>query len=168
MANDGKIYIIITNRTPEQVEAGTSGVEQKQQDTGSGVLGDYIKHQFFHFVESQAKQAIAYSINNIGNFTGDYEMQRHATALSEIANRLMSIGSSAVSGATIGAKAGPYGAVIGAVVGAIAGTASVTIGDIRTEYLKGYADKKKNLSIEQLRARSGMYPLLDGNRGTEN
>ena len=163
-ANDGKIYIIITNKYngnigPNPVEPGF--LPEPGEKESEGAVSKYIGHQFMHFVNSQAKQAISYSINNIGNFTGDYEEQRHITSLLEFAGKIASVGSAA----WVGAKtAGPWGAVIGAIVA----TTSIVINDVRAEYLKAYADAKKNFTIRQLRERSGMYSLTDGNRGTEN
>lgn len=162
MANDGKIYIIVTNRAPDGTDPQAPGLELQKETEKEGIAAKYIGHQFLHFVESQAKQAISYSINNIGNFTGDYEEQRHISALLEVAGKVASIGTAAWAGAK--ATGSPYGAIIGAIVA----TASITINDVRAEYLKAYADAKKNFTIRQLRERSGMYSLMDGNRGTEN
>ena len=160
MANDGKLYIIVTDRLPGggSDPVDPNQVESKKDDEST--LSAFARHQFFNFIERQARQAVNFTINNIGNFTGDYEAQRHISALMEIGSRAMNVGAAAISGA----KFGPLGAVIGAAIA----TTTIAVSDITSEVMKDYADKKKNLAILQLRARSGMYPLLDGNRGTEN
>ena len=160
MANDGKIYILITNKLPGGTEDTVDPNKVESEKDSESALGSFARHEFFNLIERQAKQAVSLTINNIGNFTGDYEGQRHISALMEIGNRAMAVGAAAVSGA----KWGSWGAVIAAAVTAT----SITLNDITSEVMKDYADKKKNLAILQLRARSGMYPLLDGNRGTEN
>ena len=67
---DGKIYIIVTDQLPggggPLVPDRQSGSEKEKKDNA---LSDFARHKFFNFIESQAKQAINYSISNIGNFT---------------------------------------------------------------------------------------------------
>ena len=164
MADDGKIYILITNKLP----GGTQPTPTPTPDGGSGTESDnesalskFAMHQFFNFVESQAKQAVSYSISNIGNFTGDFNEQRQVTALMTLAGKAISLGTSIVAGAKIGG-------VPGAIVAGVFATSSMIIQDVRAERLKSFADAKKNHQIEQLRQRSGMYSLMDGSRGTEN
>lgn len=161
MANDGKLYIIVTDHLPGgggQVDPNEKKDTKKDDES---ILGKFAMHHFFNFIESQAKQAVSYTISNIGNFTGDFNEQRHVTALMNLAGRAMSLGTAIAAGAK---TAGVPGAIIAGIVAA----SSMTIQDIRAERLKDFADAKKNLSIKQLRERSGMYSLMDGSRGTEN
>jgi len=163
MADDGKIYIVITNRTPQSVEQGTAGVEQKKnEDDKESVLGKYVFHQFFNLIQSQAQQAVSLSINNIGNFTGDYQSQRVAQGLMTISSRLAGIGLAAASGWKMS------GSWIGAVIGAVVQTGTYAKDDIINSQLLKLQDRKMNFAIQQLQERSGLNTRIDGSRGTEN
>lgn len=160
MAEDGKIYIVITD---ERGKAGDPGLDtipsdDSKKEKKSGL--DYAKHRFFNFVESQAKQFVMYNINNVGNFTGDYIAQRKIQETVQFASILGNIGMATIAGAKYGAP----GAIAGFTI-AIAGTA---INAGLSEYSQWISNRKINYSIDRLRERSGLNQSLDGSRGTEN
>ena len=161
MADDGKLYIIISDR-PDAAGTDATDVgevaetEDKKKQTGL----DYAKHRFFNFIESQAKQTVMYGINNIGNFTGDYITQRKIQETVQMTNMLLNIGTATLAGAKYGAP----GAIAGFTI-AIAGTA---INAGLSEYSQWISNRKINYSIDRLRERSGLNQSLDGSRGTEN
>ena len=160
--SDGKIYIIISDR-PDA--GGTGGLETQQaaeteakkQQTG----WNYASHRFANFIESQAKQFMNYGINNIGNFTGDYEIQRKINEDLQLLNILGNIGTSTVAG-------GVSGGVPGAIIAFAVSTASTVINAGLEAKTQRVANEKINYNIEQLRKRSGLNTRLDGSRGTEN
>lgn len=85
MANDGKIYIIITDKRPSGGSSDISN-DKEESSTKDNVFLDFAGHKFFNMIQSQMKKDIMYNINNIGNFTGDYITQKNVneamTALS--------------------------------------------------------------------------------------
>lgn len=166
--NDGKIYIVITNKY--QGGDGTPNDEMSENKSESqSSIGKYATHRFFNFMEQQATKVVNYSINNIGNFTGDYQAQRDVQASIGLLNRLMNLGNAAVQGALAGAKAGGgYGAAIGAAIGLIVGVGSEAV-SVALESNSFYIQQKKaNREINILKERSGLNSLMDGSRGTEN
>lgn len=166
--NDGKIYIIVTNKLPTQsgpspMPTPTPAPTGKEQTGSESMLAKYFYHRFFNFMEAQTKKAVNYSINNIGNFTGDYQTQRNIQAGLSMANDLMNIGTAAMSG-FIATGGNPIGALIGATlaVGASAINFAYEINSLNMQ------QKKSDYAISQIRARSGLNQLTDGSRGTEN
>lgn len=162
MANDGKIYIIVTNQlpngTPEPVPgAGTDKKEKEEKN----VLEDFALHKFRNLVESQAKQTVNYTISNIGNFSGDYVTQTHTQDAMEALGFLVNLGTAAYAGFKYG------GGVWGAVVAA--GAVAVSTGISKAEqYYAGYvANTRQNRDIAQLRTRAGLNSTNNGSRGTE-
>ena len=161
MANDGKIYITISDQRfgKNKADADAQNQKNKQEKEKKDPLGDFARHKFFNFVESQAKQAVSYSISNIGNFTGDYVQQQQVQDAVSVVSTLIDIGMAAVAGA----KYGPWGAAIGAGV-VIAGKA-ITQGQ---QLVAGYAQNSlQNRQIAQLRTRAGLNSTNNGSRGTE-
>ena len=165
MANDGKLYIIVTDHLPSG-DNGQIDPNEKKEDKKESPLLKFAQHQFFNFVESQAKQALSFTVSNIGNFTGNFEAQRTASVLVELAGRAANIATSAVT--AFAAGGGGYTGAIAAGIAVATSVASYTISDVRAEYMRAWEDKKKNYAIENLRKRTGMYSLMDGSRGTEN
>lgn len=160
MANDGKIYITISDRrfgsnVSEADEQNKIDKEKEQKDP----LGDFARHKFFSFIQSEAKQAVNYTIGNIGNFTGDYVMQQHIQEAINVADTLANIGIAALAGA----KYGPYGALIGAGIAIAAKGISYT-----EQLIAGYAHNAvQNKQIAQLRTRVGLNTTNNDSRGTE-
>ena len=160
--NDGKIYITISDRRfgSNVAEADEQNkIDKTKEDKKESTLQDFAKHRFFNFIESQAKQAVNYSISNIGNFTGDYVGQQHIQDAINIINTMSNIGVAALAGA----KYGPLGAAIGAGI-AIAGTGI----NMSLQYIAGYSQNVlQNRQIAQLRTRAGLNSTNNGSRGTE-
>ena len=107
-----------------------------------------------------AKQAVTFSISNIGNFSGDYITQTHVKQSFDALSGLASVGMGALAGFKYGG--GPIGAVIGASLAVV----SQTITGI-TNIISGMVDNSKiNYEIAQLKDRSGLNTYVDGSRGT--
>lgn len=160
MANDGKIYIIITDKPGGE---GSSGLEDTPASDSKSVseAKAFAAHHFRNFIISQTKQFISYNVQNIGNFTGDYVTQRKVSEAMQAATILGNIGMATLAGAKMG---GPWGAVAGAAI-AIAGTAINAGYEHHTQVVQ---NAKINYNIDQLRRRSGLNSYTDGSRGTEN
>lgn len=162
MANDGKIYITISDRRfgknkAEADEQNNLDKEKEKKDP----LKDFAKHKFFNFIEAQAKQAINYSVNNIGNFTGDYVTQQQTQDAVSILSDLADIGVAAFAGFKYSGS--PYGALIGAGI-AVAGKAI----NKAQQLAVGYAQNEiQNRQIAQLRTRAGLNSINNNSRGTE-
>lgn len=159
MANDGKIYITISdtrNGSGGGVSPDVPNQPQSDKDKGSN-LADFAKHKFFNFIQSEAKQFVNFSVNNIGNFTGNYQAQRDAQANLEAAGFLINLGTSIAAGAKMG---GGWGALI-------AGTITIASKAISIGY-SAYADdfnnRKINRNMEYMRMRLGLDGLTDGSR----
>lgn len=154
-----KIYIVITDQRPDG-NNGANGSRQQDDDNRNSIKR-YAEHQFYNFIKSESQTAVNYTINNIGNFTGNYQVQREVQNVVKHANGLVSLGESAIYGASIGGLAGA-----GIAVGVSLVSSLINFG--LESYAIGVAEKKTNYAIEQLRARSGLNTLNDGSRGTEN
>ena len=163
MVNDGKIYIIVTNKLPNN--SGTPDTSAKANkeasDEKEDLFGHWAKNQILSTIKSTATSAVNYSLSNIGNFTGDYLAQAQVNIARNNLNSLMSIGMSAVAGFKF---AGPPGAVI---MGSMA-LISQSVSGIFAIHSARVANSKTNYEIAQLRDKTGMNTLLDGSRGTEN
>ena len=158
---DGKLYIIVTNQLPGGMTVTPGEESDKKDKDKENVLADFAKHKFRNMIESQAKQALNYSINNIGNFTGDYVNQTHMSEALSFVNSVLDIGAAAYAGLKYTGHAA--GAIIAAGV-AIAGKA-ITVGE---QYYAGYvANVRQNRAIAQLRDRAGLDGTNNGSRGTE-
>ena len=160
--NDGKIYITISDRRfgGNKAEADEQNNLDKQKEK-KNPLSDFAKHKFFNFIEAQTKQVVNYSINNIGNFTGDYVSQQQTQDAVAILSGLMDIGAAAFAGFKYSGS--PYGALIGAGI-AIAGKA-ISRGQ---QLAVGYSQNElQNRQIAQLRTRAGLNSSNNGSRGTE-
>ena len=169
MGNDGKIYITISDERStnagskdiSQIQAtgGASKKEDGNQSAESSALGGYAKYQFFSFIGNEAQNIVNYSLNNIGNFTGNYQQQADVNLALSTIGSIANIGNAAIQGALIG---GPVGAVIGATIGL--GFMAINFG--LSEKSNHLALNKMNENIAQLKERSGNNVLLDGSRGT--
>lgn len=161
---DGKIYIIVTDQLPGG--GGEPQPDKPKQQGGEGdqegLLSKYARHKFFNLIETQAKQAINYSISNIGNFTGDYVKQQHVQDAMQVVSFMTEIAAAAYAGFKY-TKSG-YGAALGAVI-AVAGKVTNTMLNMNAEY---NANRRLNREISQLRLRAGISSAYNESRGTEN
>ena len=98
------------------------------------------------------KTAVAYGLQNYGNFTGDYIGQESINQALEVVGNVSSIA---------------LGAVSGGWVGAVIATASVAVSAATKEFSKQMQYKADEINAEYARQRSG-NALYDGSRGTEN
>ena len=158
--NNNKLYITISDNrggSPDTPTPKPQSAEKKQEDD---TLGRYIEHEMFHLAKSQMTQAVSFALGNIGNFTGEYIVQRKVNALRQFASGIMNIGTATLAGAKYGAP----GAVIGFVVGTVSQLSSGVFERIQTS--AEYA--KTNYDIAQLRDKVGLNTVYDGSRGTEN
>ena len=154
---DGKIYIIVTDQLPGgSGEPQPNGQKDKKEEAS---LKDFAQHRFFNLVESQARQAINYSINNIGNFTGDYVKQQHIQDAMQVVSFLSDIGVSAIAGA----KYGAWGIAI-AVGVTVLGKGITTYEQLAAG---NNENVRRNREISQLRLRAGVSSTTNGSRGTE-
>lgn len=166
---DGKIYIIITDKLPQDTPGpgpGPAPTPSGNPSSSSGgnknnIILDYAAHQFFNLIKETTTKIINYQLNNVGNFTGDYITQRHINFARGNLNVLVGIGGAAVAGFKYG---GPWGALIAATVATVATGVSGAL-DYNTNLIQ---NTKTNYAIAQLRERSGLNSLKDGSRGTEN
>ena len=159
MAEEGKIYIIVTDQLPNgggQLVPDTPKKDKEDKNAAS----DYAKHRFFNFIESQAKQAVNYTISNIGNFTGDYFKQQQVASLMSLVSFGVDLGTAVWSGLKYG---GGWGAAINA--GVVIASKAINVGQ---EMLSNAAETgRQNRAINQLRERVGLNSTNNGNRGTE-
>lgn len=158
---DGKIYITITDepvsgKTTSTSTSGSTQDKKDENDNKNSLFGDFAKHQFFNFVESQAKQFISYSIGNIGNFTGNYQSQRQVQETLKIGNMIKGIAMSVVAGS----KFGLPGALI---AGSIA-IASTAINLAYENHTLDVQTKQQNREIAMMRQLSGLDGLTNGSR----
>ena len=157
--SDGKIYITIsdergTERIKDTSRTVSTGKKQKEE---SNQLADFAKHQFFNLIEREAKQMVNYTLENIGNFTGDYNAQRDVNYALSAIGVLSSIGLGAYHGAKVG---GPIGALIGAATVATAQVVNFGL-QLKSQNIE---TRKQNYSIEQMRQLSGLDTLTNGSR----
>ena len=159
MNDEGKIYITISDERNGNA-GGTNN--NSNNDDDNNIISDYAKHQFIHLIKSQVLSTIQYSINNIGNSTGNYVEQREVSFAYEQLNNLIGIGVAAFAGFKY--TGSPIGAAVGAGVAIVASIANMA----RSYNTASISNKKQNYEIEQLRKRAGLNSYIDNSRGTEN
>ena len=163
MSNDGKIYIIVTDKLPNG--NGNAPTESKPKVSNYKDEEAMIKHWARNKLIGEAKSllntSVNYSLSNIGNFTGDYITQTHVNDAISNLNGFLNIGTSIYAGFKIG---GAYGAFI---AGGLSLLNTGVTSALRIHSMK-VANRKTNYEIEQLRKRSGLDSTMDGSRGTEN
>lgn len=172
--NDGKIYIYISHEPPASGQggavAGASGASGTGGTSGAGggttttdndsLMNHWARSHLLNTTKQIAKQAVTFSISNIGNFSGDYITQTHVKHSFDALSGLASVGMGALAGFKYGG--GPIGAVIGASLAVV----SQTITGI-TNIISGVIENEKiNYEIAQLKDRSGLNTYVDGSRGT--
>lgn len=178
MANDGKIYITISD---ERISGGSGtgsggGLKASKQsstrrmgiDTPDDLSGDtsefgeYLKHEAMHFLRQETMTAISRYIGTIGERTGNYNAQHNAQVAFGMATKAVGLGLMAKTGAKIAGTA--MGGVVGLVVGGSLMVANTALNEMSIER----QIRQQNLDISELRKRAGMSSLNDGSRGTEN
>lgn len=165
MNGDGKIYIIVTDKpqggvTPMQTTTGSGSGTRKDKD-GKDLFTHWAMDKILNTAKQVATSSIMYSINNIGNFTGNYQRQATIQESVAVVRGMMSVGLAGLAGLQVG---GPVGAVIGASMALI----NKTVSYAQDEYSRYIQQKKTDYAIAQLRDRSGLNRYTDGSRGTEN
>lgn len=162
MSNDGRIFITITDspvgNSGNGGVGGGRGLSRESRDYISAANRDVrnrlreidlLRHQVNDFALSEAKQAASYMINNIGNFTGDYNAQRSIQHTMQAGSKVLNIGMAfAVGGIGVGVMA---------TIGAIASYGM-------QEYANQFAITKQNYTINKLRDISGLDNLTNGSR----
>lgn len=157
--SDGKIYITISDTrygSGGGVSSDTPGATEN--DDKESVLSKYARHRFFNMIESNAKQFVNYSVNNIGNFTGNYQAQRDAQATLSAANFLINLGTSMYAGAKMTKS------WVGAVVAGAITIAQTGINFGYQMYSDILENKRTNRNIDIMRTRLGLEGLTDGSR----
>lgn len=162
MANDGKIYIIVTDQLPNGGSQVVPDSSKKDKDKDKdGHFTSWAVHQYLSLVKEQALNNINFAISNIGNFTGDYQAQRDAQTAMSVINELAGLGVSIFAGAKIG---GVPGAIVATSVYGI----NKAVSTVQTYQLINLQQRQTNHAINQLQNRSGLNTKYDGSRGTEN
>lgn len=163
MAKGSKIYITISDKrgsgTRGQSDTTAKTTEEEKEDNA---LSKYLQHQFFATIKSQTKQAVRYAVNNIGNFTGDYQTQRQMQSVVSLADFMVDLGTSAYTGLKLSGS--PIGAMVA--VGINLATSAINLAEQNA--VGRVENKRLNYTIDVLRQRSGLDTLTDGSRGTEN
>lgn len=163
--DEGKIYITISDTrngggngeiTPSPTPSTPTGTSGEKEPN---LLGDFVKHKFYNMVQEQTKQIINYSIANIGNFTGDYQVQREVETGVKVVNMGINLATT---------FAGGFIATGGNIVGGVAAVgimvASQTINFALQETANRVSNRNQNYNIEQLRNISGLDALTNGGR----
>lgn len=154
MANDGKIYITISDTR----DGSGGGVGNDADDKKKTTIGDFAKHKFFNLIQSEAKQLVNTSINNIGYFTGNYQAQRDAQVGMNLLNMLINMGTSAYAG--FKATGTWQGAVIAVAVSTISQGINIGV----TTHRELTEVKRNNAEVKILRERLGLESLTNGSR----
>ena len=157
MSADGKIYITISDTRTGEVLGGGNTTIPSTKKPKENIANDFFKHQFFNFIENEAKQMANYSLSNIGNFTGDYNAQRQVNFARSAINVATGLVTSAYMGFAVG---GPIGTLIGDGISAASQVINFGL-QLNSESIE---IKKQNYNIQQLRQLSGLDGLTNGSR----
>lgn len=154
--NDGKIYIVITDNPGKlNGEIDAKKVETKQTEKESDL--NFVKHQFYNFIESQAKQTLNYSISNYGFKTGNFQVQNDIEVGLRVLNSVKNIGISIAAGFK-------YGQAAGAVVAGVVAIASQAINFGESIHTANLQTNRQNYEINILRQKSGLDLYTNGSR----
>lgn len=166
MTSDGKIYIVITDKAPNQSQASISNnqiVNNTPVKQNDSLISHWAKNNMIDLVKSISNKAIMYELSNIGNFTGNYIEQTHINNAMSNLSAIGSIGTGALSG-FLATGGNPLGALMGASLSLI----NTGVGGLLNMNSLMVQNKHTNYEIAQLRDRAGLNTLKDGSRGTEN
>lgn len=167
---DNKLYITITDsRNTKNGYSGSvptkggnaQGATANKENDEDSALKRYAEHELFHLVKGTATKAVNFSINNIGNFTGNYIQQQEVNEVKQGISGLVSIGFSTLAGAKLGG-------LPGAIVGFVVGVGSIVVDTVFDDISNRAQNSKNNFEISMLRERVGLNTIYDGSRGTEN
>ena len=157
--NDGKIYITISDRRFGKNKAEADEQNKRDKEGKESSLKSFAQHKFYNFIQSEAKQAVNYTVANIGNFTGDYIKQQQVSNAVSILNFGVDVATAAIAGS----KFGGGGAAIGTLI--VVAAKAITTGE---QTFASYAEfTRQNRAINQLRTRAGLNSTNNGSRGTE-
>ena len=161
MANDGKIYITISDRRfgKNKAEADEQN-KQEKKDKKENSFGSWVEHQFFGMIKQQVMQNMSFTANNIGNFTGDYQAQRDAQLGMSLLNEAIGLGTAIYAGSKFGAPG------IAIAIGVY--TINKTVSTLQQYELINLQTKQNRFQVEILKERSGLNSYKDWSRGTEN
>lgn len=158
MEENGKIYITISDKRTDGSGIGGDGGSGRNgysgttsQKSGKGQFASYLLHKTLDFAKNEAMNMINYSINNIGNFTGNFVGQRHIQQTIQGAKMLGNIAMATASGGW---------------VGLVVSVASQATNIGLSEYQQYFENRRLNHNIDMLRNLSGLNQLSDGSRGT--
>ncbi len=161
MNEDGKIYITISDTRGSGGPENPKPEKEIEKKSDWDVFKDWASQKLINEGKYLVSQAINTTVNNIGNFTGDFQAQRDIQNLMSIMSDAASIGGSVAGGFIV---AGVPGAIVSGVV--VVGNA--IINKAINYQLSELERKRQNYSIDILRQRAGLNQLYDGSRGTEN
>lgn len=161
MSSDGKIYIVVTDKTPGNTpnpfspdpDLGPKKTAEKKDDA----LSRFAERKLTDFVWGQFKKDIDFQISNIGNFTGNYVVQAQAQNAQSAVMGLAGVGM-AIWGAT--KLIDPFAGII---AGGVA-IASSIINFVHQEKINQLNFRKQNYDLDILKERSGLYALDNGSR----
>lgn len=159
---DGKIYITISDKRGEgsntsNLSANSSSARAKSKTSDEkNLFLDYAKYELFNFVKSQAQTLVNYTMGNIGNFTGNYQVQRNISDGMKISNMVKSVAMASIAGS----QYGPGGAVIGAAIAA-GSIVTNTYLEARTYQIE---INKQNNAIRENRKLTGLDALTNSSR----
>jgi len=140
--------------TRVRIEAGSelAGDGKEIQEKSNAVSSEKAAMigVFSHVAIAQAKKMVQFSVSNIGNFSGDYVMQRNVQQAMSIVGDIVSIGVGAAAGGVVGA--------VGAMTGVLINNMLESIGIAQNI-------KKENYQSNFIKERGGDV-YNDGSRGT--
>lgn len=162
--DEGKIYITISDQrlgggTPDTPPQIPQDQDKDKSENKENLLGNYLKHRFFNMVQDQAKQMVSYTVANIGNFTGDYQVQREV----EVGMKIVNFGVSLVT-SFVGGMTATGGNVVGGIAGVAFMVASSGVNFGLQETANRVNNRNQNYSIAQLKEISGLDALTNGGR----
>lgn len=159
--SDGKIYIIVTDQLPNGTTPTPETPGKTEKKDESKMLGHWARSKLLDEAKHLATTAVSFGVNNIGNFTGDFQAQR------DVQNMISVLGDFASVGASIGAGF-VVANVPGAIISGIISGVNMVVSKGQQYFLSELQRKRQNYEIDILRRRAGLNALIDGSRGTEN
>lgn len=160
MANDGKIYITISDRRDGDGPGLPNNV-QENEEKDKFSLATYAGTVLMKTLVNNTKKTVMYTINNIGNFTGNYRLQKDISEAIQLGESVLSIGRSFLAG-TIVSGGNPIVGLIAAGADLIGQGVNLAL----QENSSLFAIKMQNYEIDKIRELSGLNTLKDGSRGT--
>lgn len=163
MANNSKLYVVITDKRPGGNSQSPGGVTRVESEQKENKLNVFVEHEMMHIVKAEASKFVSFTTSNIGNFTGNYIVQEQINSAKESVSGITRVALSARAG-LIASGGNP----IGAAIGFAAGVLSLVGETVYETYMTDFNTRKTNYDIAQLRERSGLNTYTDMSRGTED